>query len=174
MENPFKFGTRVEDEYFMTQSSRGVVIRRAFSVCCLILSIMLLGSCDPLSSYCFKIYNMTNDTVSIMMSPCYGYLIEKNGNRTGGYGDDNRDSIAILLPYENLNVTDDWIGESVSSLEEDGIIPLWVYIQYIKVGDRELPPEIWKQKDAWKCSKDGGGFGSGETMYYELWIREGQ
>ena len=112
--------------------------------------------------------------MSIMMSPCYGYLIEKNGNRTGGYSDDNKDSIAILLPYENLNVTHEWIGMSVSSLEEDGIIPLWVYIQYIKVGDRELSPEIWKRKDAWKCSKGEGGFGSGETMYYELWIREGQ
>ena len=117
---------------------------------------------------------MTNDTVSIMMSPCYGYLIEKNGNKVGGYGDENRDSIAILLPGENINVIYEWIGNSVSSLEEDDIIPLWVYIQYIKVGEQELSPEKWKQKDAWKCSKHSGGLGSGDTMYYELWLRKEQ
>jgi len=142
----------------------------------LALTAMSLTSCDPLSSVEYKIYNMTEDTVAvsfykeIMTSPYQGYSIEENDSVTTDYNPtEGNDSIltAVLAPKQALSVSREWNG----LYREERIVPAWKYIKSMTMGDREADPEVWGDESRWTMKTKGGGFGEGESRYYQLLLR---
>lgn len=142
----------------------------------LALTAMSLTSCDPLSSVEYKIYNMTEDTVAvsfykeIMTSPYQGYSIEENDSVTTDYNPTaGNDSIltAVLAPKQALSVSREWNG----LYREERIVPAWKYIKSMTMGDREADPEVWSDESRWTMKTKGGGFGEGESRYYQLLLR---
>lgn len=142
----------------------------------LALTAMSLTSCDPLSSVEYKIYNMTEDTVAvsfykeIMTSPYQGYSIEENDSVTTDYNPtEGNDSIltAVLAPKQALSVSREWNG----LYREERIVPAWKYIKSMTMGDIEADAEVWSDESRWTMKTKGGGFGEGESRYYQLLLR---
>lgn len=135
--------------------------------------VMSLTSCDPMSSVEYKIYNKTTDTVTVAMyqeilSSSYGgYDIVENDSVTTHYGIEDSISVAILAPDQILVVHDEWDG----LYREEQVIPYWKYIQSIKTGDSELPPNSWNNEPAWHLKTEGGKRFQGESRYYSLVLR---
>lgn len=132
--------------------------------------VMSLVSCDPLSSVDYKLYNKTNDTVTVTMyteilSSAYGgYDIEENDSVVNHYGEDDSVSVAILAPDQVLSVHREWSG----LYREEWVVPVWKYISSIKAGDTEVAPEQWNQKSLWHLKTDGGKRFQGESRHYSL------
>ena len=132
--------------------------------------VMSLVSCDPLSSVDYKLYNKTNDTVTVTMykeilSSAYGgYDIEENDSVVNHYGQDDSVSVAILAPDQVLSVHREWSG----LYREEWVVPVWKYISSIKVGDTEVAPEQWDQESLWHLKTDGGKRFQGESRHYSL------
>lgn len=142
-------------------------------LCLALAAILSLTSCDPLSSVDYKVYNMTEDTVTITMYPeimdssYEGYSIEENDSVTTRYGAEDSVYVAVLAPQQILMFHDDWDG----LYREDWVIPVWRYFKSIKVGDQELDSKSWKTESAWHLKTEGGGRFEGESRYYDLFLR---
>jgi len=141
------------------------------SVCMAVVAmVMSLVSCDPLSSVDYKLYNKTNDTVTVTMykeilSSAYGgYDIEENDSVVNHYGQDDSVSVAILAPDQVLSVHREWSG----LYREEWVVPVWKYISSIKAGDTEVAPEQWSQESLWHLKTDGGKRFQGESRHYSL------
>ena len=132
--------------------------------------VMSLVSCDPLSSVDYKLYNKTNDTVTVTMykeilSSAYGgYDIEENDSVVNHYGQDDSVSVAILAPDQVLSVHREWSG----LYREEWVVPVWKYISSIKAGDTEVAPEQWDQESLWHLKTDGGKRFQGESRHYSF------
>ena len=132
--------------------------------------VMSLVSCDPLSSVDYKLYNKTNDTVTVTMykeilSSAYGgYDIEENDSVVNHYGEDDSVSVAILAPDQVLSVHREWSG----LYREEWVVPVWKYISSIKAGDTEVAPEQWNQESLWHLKTDGGKRFQGESRHYSF------
>ena len=132
--------------------------------------VMSLVSCDPLSSVDYKLYNKTNDTVTVTMykeilSSAYGgYDIEENDSVVNHYGEDDSVSVAILAPDQVLSVHREWSG----LYREEWVVPVWKYISSIKAGDTEVAPEQWNQESLWHLKTDGVKRFQGESRHYSL------
>ena len=140
-------------------------------VCMAVVAIVMsLVSCDPLSSVDYKLYNKTNDTVTVTMykeilSSAYGgYDIEENDSVVNHYGQDDSVSVAILAPDQVLSVHREWSG----LYREEWVVPVWKYISSIKAGDTEVAPEQWDQESLWHLKTDGGKRFQGESRHYSL------
>lgn len=141
------------------------------SVCMAVVAmVMSLVSCDPLSSVDYKLYNKTNDTVTVTMyteilSSAYGgYDIEENDSVVNHYGEDDSISVAILAPDQVLSVHREWSG----LYREEWVVPVWKYISSIKAGDTEVVPEQWNQESLWHLKTDGGKRFQGESRHYSF------
>ena len=141
------------------------------SVCMAVVAmVMSLVSCDPLSSVDYKLYNKTNDTVTVTMykeilSSAYGgYDIEENDSVVNHYGEDDSVSVAILAPDQVLSVHREWSG----LYREEWVVPVWKYISSIEAGDLEIAPEQWDQESLWHLKTDGGKRFQGESRHYSL------
>ena len=141
------------------------------SVCMAVVAmVMSLVSCDPLSSVDYKLYNKTNDTVTVTMykeifSSAYGgYDIEENDSVVNHYGEDDSVSVAILAPDQVLSVHREWSG----LYREEWVVPVWKYISSIKAGDTEVAPEQWNQESLWHLKTDGVKRFQGESRHYSL------
>jgi len=141
------------------------------SVCMAVVAmVMSLVSCDPLSSVDYKLYNKTNDTVTVTMykeilSSAYGgYDIEENDSVVNHYSEDDSVSVAILAPDQVLSVHREWSG----LYREEWVVPVWKYISSIKAGDTEVAPEQWSQESLWHLKTDGGKRFQGESRHYSL------
>lgn len=141
------------------------------SVCMAVVAmVMSLVSCDPLSSVDYKLYNKTNDTVTVTMykeilSSAYGgYDIEENDSVVNHYGQDDSVSVAILAPDQVLSVHREWSG----LYREEWVVPVWKYISSIKAADTEVAPEQWDQESLWHLKTDGGKRFQGESRHYSL------
>ena len=141
------------------------------SVCMAVVAMVIsLVSCDPLSSVDYKLYNKTNDTVTVTMyteilSSAYGgYDIEENDSVVNHYGEDDSVSVAILAPDQVLSVHREWSG----LYREEWVVPVWKYISSIKAGDTEFAPEQWNQESLWHLKTDGGKRFQGESRHYSL------
>lgn len=136
-------------------------------------ALLSLAACDPLSSVDYKIHNMTDDTVTvtfyreIMRSSYQGYTIEENDSVSTRYQGDSS-MVAILPPGQRLGVQYGWSG----LYREELIVPLWRYIKTITVADNELDSLKWGYEQAWHLKTQGGGFGEGESRYYDLYLRQ--
>ena len=135
------------------------------SVCMAVVAMVIsLVSCDPLSSVDYKLYNKTNDTVTVTMykeilSSAYGgYDIEENDSVVNHYGEDDSVSVAILSVHR------EWSG----LYREEWVVPVWKYISSIKAGDTEVAPEQWNQESLWHLKTDGGKRFQGESRHYSL------
>ncbi len=132
--------------------------------------VMSLVSCDPLSSVDYKLYNKTNDTVTVTMykeilSSAYGgYDIEENDSVVNHYGEGDTISVAILAPDQVLSVHREWSG----LYREEWVVPVWKYISSIKAGDTEVAPEQWNQESLWHLKTDGGKRFQGESRHYSF------
>ena len=141
------------------------------SVCMAVVAMVIsLVSCDPLSSVDYKLYNKTNDTVTVTMyteilSSAYGgYDIEENDSVVNHYGEDDSVSVAILAPDQALSVHREWSG----LYREEWVVPVWKYISSIKAGDTEVAPEQWNQESLWHLKTDGVKRFQGESRHYSL------
>jgi len=136
--------------------------------------IVSLASCDPLSSVEYKIYNLTEDTVSvsfykeIMASSYGGYAIEENDSVTTYYTAQDSIYVATLAPKQSLVAKYEWNG----LYREEYIVPAWRYMKSITKGGAELDSLSWGTESAWTVKTSGGGFGEGESRYYQLLIRD--
>ena len=144
------------------------------SVCMAVVAmVMSLVSCDPLSSVDYKLYNKTNDTVTVTMyteilSSAYGgYDIEENDSVVNHYGEDDSVSVAILAPDQVLWVHNEWNG----LYREEQIVPFWKYIRSIKAGEKEFPADSWDNEAAWHLKTEGGKKFQGESRYYSIILR---
>ena len=135
--------------------------------------VMSLASCDPLSSVEYNIHNITSDTVSvtfhkeIMHSLYQGYDIVENDSVTTHYENDSI-TVAVLAPNQYLTISREWHG----LYREEWVVHAWKYIQSITIGDTETQPESWNNESAWRLKTKGGGYGEGESRYYDLWLRD--
>jgi len=141
------------------------------SVCMAVVAmVMSLVSCDPLSSVDYKLYNKTNDTVTVTMykeilSSAYGgYDIEENDSVVNHYGEDDSISVAILAPDQVLSVHREWSG----LYREEWVVPLWKYITAIEAGDLEIAPEQWNNESQWHLKTDGVKRFQGESRHYSF------
>ena len=141
------------------------------SVCMAVVAMVIsLVSCDPLSSVDYKLYNKTNDTVTVTMyteilSSAYGgYDIEENDSVVNHYGEDDSVSVAILAPDQVLSVHREWSG----LYREEWVGPLGKYITAIETGDLEIAPEQWNNESQWYLKTDGGKRFQGESRHYSL------
>lgn len=141
------------------------------SVCMAVVAmVMSLVSCDPLSSVDYKLYNKTNDTVTVTMykeilSSAYGgYDIEENDSVVNHYGEDDSISVAILAPDQVLSVHREWSG----LYREEWVVPLWKYITAIEAGGLEIAPEQWNNELQWHLKTDGVKRFQGESRHYSL------
>ena len=138
----------------------------------LILAAAALGlvSCDPLSSVDYKMYNKTNDTVTVTMhkailaSAYGGYDIEENDSVVSHCGEDDSTNVAILAPDQVLSVHREWSG----LYREELVVPLWKYITSVKAGELEVAPGQWNQESVWHLKTDGGKRFQGESRHYTL------
>ena len=143
--------------------------------CLVLLAVVLaLVSCDPMSSVEYKIYNMSTDTVAVsfyreVMSSSYqGYEItDLNDSVVSSLHAADSATVAIVEPNRCLKAHYEWGG----LYREELIVPLWKYIISVTMGGVELAPESWNNASSWKVKTQGGGFGEGESRYYELWLR---
>ena len=139
--------------------------------------MLLLCSCDFVSSYDFRIHNQTEDSISIEMTikcPPYSYF-EKNGQRFNCYENYYRpeiDTLVILLSGDVFIAKSKLINQSLSGFEKDGVTPFWYYIKSITIGEKSLDPKVWNHESAWQKKHDGHGIFFGETWKYDLWIDE--
>ncbi len=135
--------------------------------------LLMLVSCDPVSSVDYKIHNMTGDTVVVTMykeiltSAYLGYEIEENDSLTTHYGVEDSTHVAVLEPRQTMAVHNDWKG----LYREERVIPIWKYIKSITMGHVEMGADKWNDESAWHLKTQGGGFGEGESRYYDLYIR---
>lgn len=141
------------------------------TVCLVFVAVVMsLVSCDPLSSVDYKLYNKTNDTVTVTMykeilSSTYGgYDIEENDSVVTHYGDGDTISVAILAPDQVLSVHREWSG----LYREEWVVPLWKYITTIEVGNLEVASEQWNNEPQWHLKTDGGKRFQGESRHYSL------
>ena len=139
----------------------------------LALLTMAMSSCDPLSSVEYKIYNLTEDTVAvsfykeIMTSPYQGYSVEENDSVTTDYNTSQGNDtilVATLAPKRTLTLSYEWWG----LYREERIVPAWKYIKAMVMGDKEADPSAWNDESRWTMKSKGGGFGEGESRYYQL------
>ena len=137
--------------------------------------IMLLTSCDTMTSLEYNIHNTTSDTVTVtfhkeIMSSAYaGYDVHESDSVTTHY--DGSDSIytAILAPSQQLTIHREWDG----LYREEQIVHAWRYISSIKIGEVEAEPSMWDNESAWHHRTKGGGkFSKEESHYYDLWLRD--
>lgn len=134
----------------------------------------VLGSCDPMASVEYKIYNKTTDTVTVAMykeilsSSYQGFDIQENDSVTTHYGKEDSVNVAVLAPEMVLTVKREWSG----LYREEQVVPFWKYITSIKIGESELPAERWNNEAAWHLKKDGGGRFEDESRYYDLVLRD--
>ena len=141
-----------------------------FAAICLLASLV---SCDPLSSADFKLYNKTDDTVTVEMykeilkSSYGGYTVIENDSVSTSYGQDDSVSVAILAPDQVLWVHNEWNG----LYREEQIVPFWKYIRSIKAGEKEFPTESWDNEAAWHLKTEGGKKFQGESRYYSIILR---
>lgn len=141
------------------------------SVCMAVVAMVIsLVSCDPLSSVDYKLYNKTNDTVTVTMyteilSSAYGgYDIEENDSVVTHYGEGDTISVAILAPDQVLSVHREWSG----LYREEWVVPVWKYISSIEAGDLEIAPEQWNNESQWYLKTDGVKRFQGESRHYSL------
>lgn len=137
-------------------------------------AILLLASCDTMSSSEYTIRNMTSDSVTvsfhpeIMSSPYSGFDVHRNDSVTTHY--DGSDSIyaAILAPNQYLVIHREWHG----LYREEHIVHAWKYLSSIKIGDVELDPSKWNNESVWHHRTKGGGkFAKEESHYYDLFLK---
>lgn len=146
----------------------------AVSVALVLASIVLmLVSCDPVSSVDYKIYNKTSDTVTVVMhqeilSSAYGGYAIEQGDSVTHYSEADSISVAVLAPDHVLIVHDEWDG----LYREEQMVPYWKYIRAIMVGDHELPASSWDNEQAWHLNTDGGKRFEGESRHYILTLRD--
>ena len=136
--------------------------------------IMLLASCDTMSSLEYNIHNNASDTVTvtfykeIMISAYAGFDVHESDGVTTHY--DGSDSIytAILAPNQQLTIHREWHG----LYREELLVHAWRYISSIKIGDAEVDPSVWDNEAAWHHrTKGGGNFSKEESHYYDLWLK---
>lgn len=137
--------------------------------------ILLLASCDTMSSSEYNIRNMTSDTVTvsfyqeIMTSPYSGYDVHKSDSVTTHYDGSDSIYVAMLAPNQYLTIHREWEG----LYREEHIVHAWKYISSITVGDVELEPSKWNNEAAWHHRTKGGGkFAKEESHYYDLFLRD--
>ncbi len=139
----------------------------------MVWAVLVLTSCDPMSSLDYKMYNKTGDTVTVVMyydihsSDYHGFDIVENDSVTTHYGEADSTSVAILAPEQILWVHHEWDG----LYREELISYFWDYIHSIKVGDKELPFDSWGKEQAWHLRTEGGKRFQGESRYYSLILR---
>lgn len=152
-------------------------MRALHAIFCLVaLSAALsLTSCDTMSSVDYKIYNMTEDSVTvtfykeILVSPYEGYYIDENDSVTTFYGKEDSTYVAVLKPGQVLWTHNDWEGQ----YREERVVHLWEYIRSISIGEKELDPAAWNNEAAWHLKTEGGGrFSKEESRYYDLFLRK--
>lgn len=137
-------------------------------------AILLLTSCDPMSSSEYNIHNVTSDTVTvsfykeIMSSPYAGYDVHSNDSVTTHYDGSDSTYAAILAPNQHLTIHREWHGR----YWEEQIVHAWRYISSITVGDVELEQSMWNNESLWHHrTKGGGNFEKEESHYYDLWLK---
>ncbi len=136
--------------------------------------LTILASCDPMSSVEYRVRNMTADTVTvdmykeIMTSAYRGYFIEQGDSVVQRVNPEDSIYLATVSPGQCLVVNDDWSG----LYREEWIVPLWKYVKSIAVGDTKLDSLWWSNEQSWHLKKQGGGFGEGESRYYDLILRD--
>ena len=139
-----------------------------------VFAVLLLTSCDPVSSLDYKIYNKTSDTVTvdmykeILLSSYGGYSIVESDSVTTHYGKEDSVNVAVLAPDQVLWVHNEWDGV----YREERIVYFWEFIKSIKQGDNELPADSWNNEPAWHLRTEGGKRFQGESRYYILTLRE--
>ena len=132
--------------------------------------LLMLASCDPISSVEYNVHNMTGDTVrvvfhkEILTSPYQGYAVVESDSVTT-HSDSDR--VALLPPDRYLTVQREWHG----LYREEQVVPAWRYIAAIVQGNDTIDPARWNNEALWHFRTKGGGFGEGESRYYDLWIR---
>lgn len=135
--------------------------------------LAMLTSCDPMSSVEYRVRNMTADTVTvdmykeIMTSDYRGYYIEQGDSVVQRFVPEDSIYLATVPPGQCLVVNDDWSG----LYREEWIVPLWKYVKSIHVGNNQLDSLWWSNEQSWHLKTEGGGFGEGESRYYDLIIR---
>ena len=138
-----------------------------------LVAVMSFTSCDPLSSVEYKITNITGDTVTvtfhkeIMSSSYQGYKLELSDSVTTRCTSDSA-IVAILAPARCLTIGREWNG----LYREELVVPAWRYIESIRIGEDELDSLAWSNESAWRLKTTGGGFGEGESRYYDLLLRD--
>ena len=136
--------------------------------------IIILTSCDPVSSLDYKIYNKTSDTVTvdmykeILLSSYDGYSVVESDSVTVHYGKEDSVSVAVLAPDQVLWVHNEWDG----LYREERIVHFWEFIKSMKLVDNELPAESWNNEPAWHLRTEGGKRFQGESRYYILTLRD--
>ena len=140
---------------------------KSYPVVILSFLILLLASCDPSSSYEFRIHNVTNKKVTVRMLPGNPIVIETIMGRRSV----SNDTLIIINPGENL--LSEWVitNAKLHSMWEDNVIPLWTNIVAIKIGDKPVSSAKWKNPANWIVSGSGGGaLEYTEKREYDLWL----
>jgi len=137
---------------------------------------MALTACDPMSSVEYRIYNLTDDTVTIsfydeiMTSSFQGYTLEENDSVTTRFSpsqDNDSCLVAVLAPKRSMWAQYEWSG----LYREEFIVPMWRYIKTITVGAAPLDSAKWGNESPWTLKVTGGKRFQGESRYYQLLVR---
>lgn len=128
-----------------------------------ILITFCILSCVGNGGYWFEINNYTDSAVTIITNQwpsnytnpnANNYRIKADTDSVKNYVWTKNDMVYVLPEHTTFGAGVQmefyWDDNDLSgNPEADGVIPLWNIIKEIKIGNRNLSPEIWSNKNKW-------------------------
>ena len=146
----------------MIVSSNIKTINKVFLI--IIIALIVLVSCDPMSSVEYRIINLSHKNTVIEFKEGFYYNVHHEDSTNFYYSTDNR--TAVLKHNEFISIYYEWINPTVESHT-----PLWMELQDIQMEDSIVPREYWNNPKSWQKSGDKGIMG-GEEIKYNLFLQD--